>query len=175
MNIRVSVEGMLLHISTLVSILGGVPIHTPKTIAMNTQKFLVSGLVGGIVSFFAGYLIYGVLLMDFFTKNAGSATGVNRPTTEMIWWALIAGSIFWGLMYSYIFNRWANIVTLGGGMMAGFVIGLLMMAGFDLTMYATSNLMNLTGTIADIICGAVMGALTGGAVGLMNGVGRKTA
>jgi uncharacterized membrane protein len=93
----------------------------------------------------------------------------------MIWWALIAGSIFWGLMYSYIFNRWANIVTLGGGMMAGFVIGLLMMAGFDLTMYATSNLMNLTGTIADIICGAVMGALTGGAVGLMNGVGRKTA
>lgn len=142
---------------------------------MNTQKFLVSGIVGGIVSFFAGYLIYGLLLMDFFAKNAGTATGVMRGPTEMVWWSLGLGSIFLGLTYSYIFNKWANITSLGGGISAGLIIGFLMTAGVDLLMYGNSNLSNLTGTLVDIICGAVMGAITGGVVGIMNGMGKKAA
>ncbi len=48
---------------------------------MNTQKFLVSGIVGGIVSFFAGYLIYGLLLMDFFAKNGGSGSARPHPAS----------------------------------------------------------------------------------------------
>lgn len=142
---------------------------------MNTQKFLVSGIVGGIVSFFGGYLIYGLLLADFFSKNAGTATNVMRLPEEMIWWAMMLGSICMGLLLSYIFNRWANITSLGAGASAGFVIGLLMTAGFDLLMYGNSNLSNLTATCVDIVCGGVMGAITGAAVGMMNGMGRKAA
>ena len=142
---------------------------------MNTQKFLVSGIVGGIVSFFAGYLVYGLLLMDFFAQNAGTATGAMRPMNDMIWWALIVGSIFMGLLYSYIFNRWANINSLAAGLAAGAVIGLLMTAAIDLTMYATLNLSNLTSTVVDIVVGTVMGAIVGGAVGMTNGMGKKTA
>ncbi len=147
----------------------------PKTIAMNTQKFLVSGIVGGIVSFFAGYLIYGLCLTDFFAKNAGTATGVMRPMTDMIWWSVILGSIFMGLTFSYIFNRWANINSLSAGASAGAVIGLLMTAGTDFLMYGTANLNNLTGTVVDVIAGAVMGAITGAVVGLANGMGAKKA
>lgn len=142
---------------------------------MNTQKFLVSGIVGGLVSFFAGYLIYGLLLMDFFAKNVGTATNVMRAPADMIWWAMIAGSLFSGLLLSYIFNRWANIQTLGAGASAGFVIGLLMTAGFDLMLYGSSNISNLTATATDILCGGVMGAVTGAAVGWMNGMGKKAA
>ncbi|MES2006203.1 MAG: hypothetical protein V4450_16920 [Bacteroidota bacterium] len=142
---------------------------------MNTQKFLVSGIIGGIVSFFAGYLIYGLLLMDFFTKNAGTATNVMRAPGDMIWWAMILGSVFMGLMLSYIFNRWANITSLGAGASAGFMISLLMTAGFDLLMYGNSNISNLTATVTDIVCGGVMGAITGAAVGFMNGMGKKAA
>ena len=142
---------------------------------MNTQKFLVSGIVGGIVSFFGGYLIYGLLLTDFFNSNAGSATGVMRAMDAMIWWALILGNIFNGLMLSYIFNKWANITSLGSGLSGGLVIGLLMTAGFDLIMYATSNVSTLNATLVDIVCGAVMGGLTGAAVGMMNGMGKKAA
>ena len=141
---------------------------------MNTQKFLVSGIIGGIVSFFAGYLIYGLLLMDFFTTNAGTATGVMKAQADFAWWALIAGCIFQGLMLSYIFNKWANINTLGAGASAGAVIGLLMTAGFDLMMFATTNMSTLTGTVVDIIAGTVLGAITGAAVGMANGMGKKT-
>jgi magnesium-transporting ATPase (P-type) len=164
----------LLQNPVLLSILfGHIFSFTPKSIAMNTQRFLVSGIVGGIVSFFGGYLIYGVVLTDFFAKNAGTATGVMKEMDTMVWWALILGNIFWGLAYSYIFNKWANITSLGAGLSAGFVIGLLCTAGIDLIMFATSNISNLTGTIADIVCGAVLGAIVGAAVGLMNGMGKK--
>ena len=142
---------------------------------MNTQKFLVSGIIGGIVSFFAGYLIYGLLLMDFFAKNAGTATGVMKAQSEFVWWALIAGSIFQGLLFSYIFNKWANINTMAAGASGGAVIGLLMTAGFDMIMFGTSNLSNLTAACVDIIGGAVMGAIVGAVVGMMNGMGKKPA
>ena len=165
----------LLQIRVLVSILRHHIFLQPKRLIMNTQKFLVSGIVGGIVSFFAGYLIYGLVMMDFFAKNAGTATGVMRGQTEMVWWALIAGCIFMGLNFSYIFNRWANINTLAAGASAGAVIGLLMTAGFDLIMYANTNVSNLTGTVVDILTGAIMGAVTGGAVGMANGWGKKAA
>jgi len=142
---------------------------------MNTQKFLVSGIVGGIVSFFGGYLIYGVLLMDFFAKNAGTATGVMKAQADFVWWALILGCIFQGLLLSYIFNKWANVTSLSAGASAGAVISFLMSVGFDLTMFGTSNMSTLTGSVVDIICGTVLGALVGAAVGMANGMGKKAA
>lgn len=134
---------------------------------------LISGIAGGIVAFFAGWVIYGMLLMDYMTQNSGSATGVMRGDADMVWWALIAGNLLMGILYSYIFNKWANISTLGAGIGGGAVIGLLMGAGFDLTMYGTSNIMNLNATMVDIAASTILGALTGGAVGLVNGMGKK--
>ena len=94
---------------------------------------------------------------------------------DFVWWALIAGSIAQGLLLSYIFNKWANITSFGAGMTGGAVVFLLMGAGFDLMMFATTNLSTMTGMVVDIICGTVLGALVGGAVGLMNGMGKKAA
>ena len=54
---------------------------------MNT-KTIVAGVIGGIVYFLLGWLIYGMLMSDFFEANSGSATGVMRADDEMIMWAL---------------------------------------------------------------------------------------
>ncbi len=140
---------------------------------MNTTKMLISGIAGGIVAFFAGWLIYGMLLMDFMAQNSGTATGVMRADADMVWWALIAGNLLTGILYSYIFNRWANISTLSAGLSAGAIIGLIMGAAFDLTMYGTSNILALNGVWVDIAASAVMGAITGAVVGWVNGMGKK--
>ncbi len=161
--------------SILLSIL---PCHiflTLKTIAMNTQKFIVSGIVGGIVSFFGGYLIYGKLMMGYFNDHPGTVANVMRSDSELVWWALIGGSVFMGLLLSYIFNRWANITSLGAGLMGGLVIGFLMNTGQDLLIYGDSHISSLHSLVGDIICGTVLSGLTGAAVGWMNGMGKKTA
>jgi hypothetical protein len=140
---------------------------------MNTSKFLISGVIGGIVSCLAGYLMYGILLKDFFASHA--TVQVMRSPETMIWWSLIAGCVCSGLLYSYIFNKWANINSLGGGISGGLVLGLLSGAAMGLINYGTANMMDLTGVVGDIGVSAVLGALTGGAVGMMNGMGKKAA
>ncbi|MEO5582578.1 MAG: hypothetical protein ABIR66_07785, partial [Saprospiraceae bacterium] len=58
-----------------------------------------------------------------------------------------------------------NIRTFSGGAQAGALIGFLMALSFDFVMLGTSNIMNFTGTLVDILASAIMGALVGGVVG----------
>jgi hypothetical protein len=138
---------------------------------MTTKNRLLATLVGFIVFFLLGWLIYGMLLMDFYGNNSGSASGVMRAEDEMVWWALILGNLFQAYLLVYIFGNWANITTFSDGLKAGAIIGLIIGLAFNLTMYGTSNIMNMTSTLVDPFVSAVMMAITGGVVGFM--LGRK--
>ena len=136
---------------------------------MSASKRITATLAGFVVFFILGFLFYGVLLVDFFNANGGSASGVMRADTEMVWWALVLGNLFQAYLLVYVFGNWAQISSFGGGFKAGAVIGLIFGYGFDLTMYGTSNIMNLTGTLVDpLVLGVMMGA-TGGVIGMILG------
>jgi hypothetical protein len=142
---------------------------------MNTKKFLIGGLVGGIVYFFLGYLLYGKLLSDFFHSNAGTATGVDKPMDQFEWWALILGNVLSGCLLSYVFVK-SNITSPGTGLLTGGVIGLLVAAGYDLVSYSVSNLMTTTSVFGDIGIFTVMSAIAGAFVGWVCGaVGKASA
>jgi len=51
---------------------------------MTTQKLLVGTIVGWVVLFFLGYLIFGILMADFFRANAGTATGVEKMPFNLV-------------------------------------------------------------------------------------------
>ncbi len=142
---------------------------------MNTKKILIGALVGGIVYFLLGYLFYGNLLSDFFTKNAGTATGVNRVMDQFVWWSLVLGNILGACLLSYVFVK-ANINSLSSGLATGAVIGLLVASSYDFISYGVSNLTSLTGVIGDIATFTVMSAITGAIVGWICGfVGKASA
>jgi hypothetical protein len=132
---------------------------------MSTNKILIGGLIGGVVLFIAGFVLYGMAFSGFFEANAGSATGVGRPDEEMVFWALIVGNLAGGLLLAIIYGRWANISTLKTGFIAGAVIGLLMGISMDFVMYATTNMSNLTAALVDPLIMAVMWGLGGASVG----------
>lgn len=138
---------------------------------MTVKNRLLATLVGFIVLFILGWLIYGLLLMDFYANNAGTTGGVMRPDDEMVWWALILGNLFQTYLLVYIFGNWANITTFSAGLKAGAIIGLIMGLAVNLSMYGTSNIMNLTATLVDPIVSAVIMGITGGIIGVM--LGRK--
>ncbi|MCF8237419.1 MAG: hypothetical protein K9I85_04630 [Saprospiraceae bacterium] len=138
---------------------------------MSTNKILMSGLVAGIVAFFLGWIVWGMILMGMSESMSGSATGVSRGEDDMIWWALIVGNLLFGFLYAYIFGRWANITTAATGAKAGAMIGLIMSASWDLTMYGTTNVMTLNGVFIDIIASTVVSAIIGAVAAWMLGRG----
>jgi len=103
---------------------------------MTTQRLLTGTVVGGIVLFFLGYLIFGIVFADFFAANAGTATGVPKDPMNFV--ALGIAQLAWGAALTLILNG-ASARSIGQGVMVAGICGLLLFLGFDLTMYATSN------------------------------------
>ena len=136
---------------------------------MDAKKRILATLAGFVVFFLLGWVLYGMLLMDFFNGNQGTATGVMRADTEMIWWALAVGNLMQAYLLVYIFGNWANITTFGGGFKAGLIIGLIIGYGVDLTMYGTTNIMNLTGALVDPLVVGLMMGVSGGVIGVVLG------
>jgi hypothetical protein len=138
---------------------------------MNSQKFIVGGIVGGIAYFILGWLIYGMLLKDFMAANFSTSM---RPDAETIWWALILGQLAAGFLLAYVIGK-ASATSAGAGAGVGFVVGLLVCLGFDLTMYGVSTTVSsLKGLAADVAASAVISAIAGGAIGWVMGMSKKT-
>lgn len=136
---------------------------------MNSQKFIVGGIVGGIVYLLLGWVIYGMLLKDFMATNGASM----KPNAEMVWWALIVGNIAMGFLLAYVIGK--GSVSVGSGIGTGFVLGLLIALGMDLIQYATSTTaVNLKLIAADVASSAVLSAITGAVVGGVMAMGKKS-
>jgi len=138
---------------------------------MDSKKFLMGTITGGVAFFILGYLIYGILLMNFMSDNAGTAQNVMRADTDLVWWALIVGNLGMGALYSYIFLKWADIKGFGGGFQAAAVVGFFMAIAFDMINYGTTNIMNMKGVLVDIVAFTIMAGLGGGIIALA--VGKK--
>lgn len=135
---------------------------------MNTKKVLISGIVGGVVYFFLGWLIYGILLMDFMTSNSNA--GVMKSEDQMVWWALIISNLIFGILMAYVLIGVGNITSTGKGVTTAAITSFLIASGYDLGMYATSNVSTLKGLTVDILAMTIMSAIVGAVVVM---VGKK--
>ncbi len=136
---------------------------------MIAKNSIIATLAGTVSLFLLGWIFYGLLLMDFYMQNAGSATGVSREESDMVWWALVLGNVFQAYFLVYIFERWGNVTSFIEGLKGGAVIGFLLGLGFNLVMYATSNMMNLTAALVDPFVSLAMMGITGGLIGAILG------
>ena len=128
---------------------------------------LIGGVIGGIVYFLFGWLVYGILL-------AGQMEGANcmRAHDEMLLIWIFVGNVFTGLMLSYVMSKMATVTTLGSGAMVGAIIGLLSAIGMDGLMYGTTTMVTGPSAILmDAVITAVMWAIVGGVIGWWLGRG----
>ena len=138
-----------------------------------TSKTFIAALIGGIVGFLAGYLIYGIALMSFMAANAGSATGVMKTEFSTASYIhIFIGNLAGAFLLAYIYDVWANIRTLAGGAKAGALIGLLMAINFDFVMLGTTNIMTFNAAIVDILASVVFVAIVGSVIGWWLGRGK---
>lgn len=138
---------------------------------MDIKKFVFGTLAGGVTLFILGFLVYAVLMSDFFAGH--SVAGIAKSDDEMKMYPLALGNLAHGALLAYIFLKWANVKSFGEGLMAGAAIGLFMAAGFDLIMYDTMKIMSIIGIGVDIILYTIITAIAGGVVGAVLGMGKS--
>jgi hypothetical protein len=137
---------------------------------MNTTKFFVGGIIGGILNFFLGWLVWGMLLMNFMKENSNQSANIMRGENDMVWWGMILGNLCLGFLFSYIISR-ARISTIGGGATAAAVAGFFLSLGYDSLMYAQMDIFNTTAMVVDVLASTVVAAIVGAVIGWYNSRG----
>jgi len=133
---------------------------------MNLKKITLVGLLGGVFSFFFGWLLFGIIFKDSMPYQL---EGVMKGESEMVWWAMIASNLLWGLFFAYIFVQWANITTWLAGLKAGAILGFLIVAAFDVGLFSMTNLLTLNSMVIDILLNTVYCAIMGAFIGWVAG------
>ncbi|HLF35991.1 MAG TPA: hypothetical protein VI583_17240 [Cyclobacteriaceae bacterium] len=134
---------------------------------MKTSKILLGGIAGGVAFFLLGWLIYGILLMDYSAANYNQCA--MRPEEGMVWWALIISNLGYGFLFATVFG-WSNIRGIAGGAKAGGIIGILVILSIDLGMYSmTTTFSRFSAVILDIFVYTVMSTIVGAVVALAMG------
>jgi hypothetical protein len=131
---------------------------------MDAKRFLTGTIVGGIVLFLAGYLIFSTLLGGFYAANVGSATGV--PKDPMLLWSIAVGCLAFAALICYVMGARGGS-GLAGGAKVGAIVGLLLAIFVDFVIYGTNNVSNLTATLVDPLAEAVHGGIGGAVIGLV--------
>jgi thiamine transporter ThiT len=131
---------------------------------MFTKTNLISTIVAAIWSFMGGFLFWGILAEDFMNNHLGTATGMGK---EMPDFGLLAfGCLVQAFAFSSIFRNWgSDSYTPMDGLKYGIWAGILVGFGHGLINHATTNFLDMTGSVVNgfiyVVFYAVMGLLVG--------------
>lgn len=141
---------------------------------MKTQKILAGTLVAGLSMFFLGWLVYGVLLMDFMEEYCDNSNA--RPMEQMIWWALVASNFVTGWFLTLVVY-WTGSFTAGAGIRVGAITGFLVGLSFDLSMYSmTTMFKSFTPVVVDVMAYVVLSSIASAlSAVVMSKVGKASA
>lgn len=118
-----------------------------------TKKILLSGIVGTIVYYLLGWLVYGFILPE-------------KSTGEESMLFIFLGCLFYAFLIAYVFCKLAQLTSFKTGFTAGLVMGIL----YAMVWYFFMNWeFKPMAIIEEIIVGGLMTAVLGGAVAYVNG------
>ena len=132
---------------------------------MSTKQWVLGTVIGAIVIYAVGYLIFTVLLGDYYAANSGSATGVMRES--QIVWALAVGALAYAALILYAMRSQAGSANMVSGMKVGAIVGFLLWACADFSLYGITNMSNLTVTMLDPFAELVHGGIAGAVLGAL--------
>ncbi len=128
---------------------------------MNVKKVAAGAIVGGIVYFILGYVVWGMALKGFNDSHASEAAlaAVKNPP-DMI--AIALACIATAGLYAVVFDKWAQISTFMTGGKAGALIGAILgiINGFFQIGGSTGG--DYTSAIVNVVAWAVVAFVIGG-------------
>lgn len=134
---------------------------------MDTKRLVTGTLVGGIIVYALGYLIFDLAFADFYAANVGSATGVARD--PQLVWAVALGSLSYAALVTLAIGSRAGSSHMGAGVKIGAVVGFLLWFTVDFILYGATNVTNLTRAVVDPLLELVRGGMAGGVIAVVLG------
>lgn len=137
---------------------------------MDMKRLVTGGIVGGLTMFLMGYLFYMVLMAGFFESN----TTNNVMRTEFIWWAIILGEVFMGMLLTAACD-WSGSTGWMACAKTGALVGLLAWGSVNLIMYGAQDMATLTGHLGDIVVTMIRAGVAGAVIGMVVAKGGSSA
>ena len=125
------------------------------------MKNKILAILGGTIALFGlGYLIYVVLGFVAHQGQTAEATftKIDLPT-------IILMEVLYATLVTIIFSKWAQIKTFATGAQAGLIIGAFVGGCSTLELFATSELVELSGVISAVVTFGIRFAVAGGVIG----------
>ncbi len=112
---------------------------------MLTKTNLISTLATTFWAFFGGFLLW-VVIGDPLLKDNMLTAGLMRDPADYIF--LILGCFITAFVFSTVYSKWAlSVHSMSQGLQFGIWLGIFIGFGSGFIDYATSNILNLNGTL----------------------------
>lgn len=127
-------------------------------------KFLVGGLLGGIVLFLLGWVVYDMVLGA--TAEGYSNMNCMRSKEDFNMLLMAVANLLYGYLLAYVLSNSGSMSSFAGGAKAGAIVGFLACLSIDLMFYSFTTIWNdYTWIIIDVVAWTVISAIAGGVIG----------
>ena len=131
---------------------------------MNWSKVSVAALIGGVVYFFVGWGVHGMMLMELTALPAEIRPTVEMPMEQFKMSYMIISCLLVGLMLAMIL-RYAGVTTPLGGMRVAVPFAILFTFSAQLALASMYKWLDLgqiaIAAVGDAVCYALTGAVIG--------------
>lgn len=126
---------------------------------MNAKNLIAGGITGGIAYFFLGWIVYGIVLREYFPEPAGEDNLVH----------IALGSMSYGFLMGWVFQLNEGIKKCVPGIKAGIGIGLFVALHMTFFINMNAPTLDLKMTLIDTLAMLFISAIVGAIVGVING------
>jgi hypothetical protein len=127
---------------------------------MNVKNFIVGGIVGGIVDFLLGWVVYGMLLHDMMPMEPGAKENYLY---------IFLGCMSFGFLISWVFSQGEGISNVAAGIKMALGIAFFMGLSSHFFANMTHESIDCKFMAIDILGSLVLATGVGAAVALVNG------
>ena len=139
------------------------------------MKIIYATLVGSVLAFLLGWLVFGILMDPYYQANMVHYSGLMKDEDTMRLYGIFLANLTTAGLFAYVFEKWAGIRSLSKGFVGGVILGGAMFLSFDLMMWSTMNVFPSKVFAVDVIVNALFGGIIGAAIGWVLGYGRSAA
>ena len=123
------------------------------------MKILKGTVFGTIAYFLLGWLVWGILVRDYFMTNMNQCAA--RPDEDMVWWALILSNLVFAFLLTLIL-KWRGAKGVADGLTTGALIGFLFALCIDASSWSmTTNFNSLGVAVVDVAVNTLFSAVIG--------------